>query len=115
MSAGKKPKLAVNVPDPPGITEKDVERFHEEAKAFMESFRNGNKKNPVSRTGRCVFCGNTVIAHVVQELTCSPENVIIGPGSRSQYASVHKGFHCSECGLKYEFPPPGDIVKANKG
>ena len=57
--------------------------------------------------GTCVVCNGTVVEKLVSEFNPASGPLIIGPGSRGQYRNVSKGFHCTKCGLKYEFAPKG--------
>lgn len=62
-----------------------------------------------NRTGTCMICQGKIVARVTREYHGDPMHMIIGPGSRNQMTTVHHGFHCTRCGLKYEFPPPKDL------
>jgi len=53
--------------------------------------------------GKCGVCQGEIVEKVVSEHMPGP--VIYGPGSRGQIRDVSKGYHCVECGLKYEFVP----------
>lgn len=51
-------------------------------------------------TGTCVVCQGLVKAKVVMRP--------LGPlrmGGVNNSVKEHKGWHCTKCGLKYEFPP----------
>lgn len=54
-----------------------------------------------NKTGICVFCKGKVVTDVglIQH---GP--VIIGPGNRM--SKVIEGYHCTSCGLMYDFIPP---------
>ena len=55
--------------------------------------------------GRCVVCGGEIVEVVVSEYNPMSGPLIIGPGSVNQFREVSKGYHCKNCGLKYEFVP----------
>ena len=55
--------------------------------------------------GKCVVCKGTLIEKIVRKFDASMGPVIIGPGSKNQYYEESEGFHCEDCGLKYEFIP----------
>lgn len=58
-------------------------------------------------TGKnCLVCGGEVVEKIESEFDPRSGPMIIGPGSKHQHRDVSKGFHCMECGLKYEFSPP---------
>jgi|WetSurMetagenome_2_1015567.scaffolds.fasta_scaffold480500_2 hypothetical protein len=58
------------------------------------------------RTGTCRVCSGKVVARVTRGYHGDPRHMIFGPGSRNQMTTKHHGFHCTTCGLKYEFPSP---------
>lgn len=51
--------------------------------------------------GKCVVCNGAIVAKYVTEFHGS---VIFG-GPQRNARKVFKGYHCSGCGLKYEFIP----------
>lgn len=55
--------------------------------------------------GKCVFCGGPIVEKIVQEFNAACGPMMFGPGSRGQFHEVSHGFHCTGCGLKYEFVP----------
>lgn len=67
-------------------------------------------KQKAEKKGTCVICGGNIIEKVVTEFDPETGPPIIGPGSRSQFRRVSKGFYCQRCGLKYEFPTPSDLA-----
>lgn len=104
----KKPKLvdASTLPDPVPLTKEQIKemmsRFPE---CLREAERKRNEPPRDDRTGACVFCKGKVVARVTREYLGDPRHMIIGPGSKNQMSVIHHGFHCTKCGLKYEFPP----------
>lgn len=58
-------------------------------------------------TGECVVCEGKVIARITHEYLGDPMNFILGPGGRNQMSRIHHGWHCTICGLRYEFLPKG--------
>lgn len=64
-----------------------------------------NKERVEEPTGVCRVCGGEVVAKVTEEYHGDPMHRIIGPGARHQMRTVHHGWHCAGCGLKYEFVP----------
>lgn len=55
--------------------------------------------------GKCVFCSGPIVEMIVREFDARSGPMIIGPGSKHQHHDVSQGFHCTKCGLKYEFVP----------
>lgn len=62
-------------------------------------------KAPEAKKGACVVCNGTVTGEYRSECTTDFRNVPIGPGSRDYFHWVFQGYHCTKCGLKYEFCP----------
>lgn len=58
-------------------------------------------------TGICAVCGGKVVDKVTREYRGDPMRMIIGPGSRNQMSTVHHGWYCIACGIRYEFLPKG--------
>jgi len=58
-----------------------------------------------SPKGVCAVCGGEVIEKISSKYYGDPMHMIIGPGSASQMTTVHHGWHCTSCGIKYEFLP----------
>jgi hypothetical protein len=56
--------------------------------------------------GKCVHCGSPIVERIDREFIAEYGPAIFGPGSRDQFCDVSKGYHCTGCGLKYEFVPP---------
>jgi predicted RNA-binding Zn-ribbon protein involved in translation (DUF1610 family) len=54
---------------------------------------------------KCIVCGGDIVEEIVSKFNPIHGPMIIGPGSRQQFHDVSEGYHCSSCGLKYEFPP----------
>lgn len=54
--------------------------------------------------GVCVFCKTLTVKAVVVRQLIPGMIPIIGPGSCHQYQTVTTGYHCTTCGLRYEFP-----------
>ncbi|MBI2669899.1 MAG: hypothetical protein HYX20_02040 [Candidatus Yanofskybacteria bacterium] len=58
--------------------------------------------------GKCVVCGGVIAELIEREFDSTTGSLIYGPGSKNQYKNVSKGFHCHNCGIKYQFiPKPG--------
>lgn len=55
--------------------------------------------------GHCVVCKGQIVEKVGTEYNPMTGPPVFGPGSRRQFKEVGKGYHCKNCGLKYEFPP----------
>lgn len=55
--------------------------------------------------GKCRPCGGNIVEKINREYDPALGPMVIGPGSRHQIREVSKGFHCEQCGLKYEFVP----------
>lgn len=91
------------------LTKEAIKKQIEESmKAGHEKRLEAEKKTKYpedKRTGVCVFCQGKVIARMSREYFGDPMHMIMGPGSKNQFTTVHHGFHCENCGLKYEFPP----------
>ena len=60
---------------------------------------------PEDVKGKCVVCKGPLIEKVVRKFDATTGPMIIGPGSRNQFRNELEGFHCMNCGLKYEFIP----------
>lgn len=94
--------------DLPSVTAEDIRTAMEEAYDQMEKDREEARRkrdNPVEeRTGVCVVCNGKVVGRITREYVGDP--MIIGPGGRDQMRNIHHGWHCTKCGLKYEFPTP---------
>lgn len=55
--------------------------------------------------GKCRVCGCDVIKKESRVFDPTKGAPIIGPGSLKQYMTV-TGYHCCNCKLMYESPPP---------
>jgi len=55
--------------------------------------------------GSCMVCKGDIIKDVATEFNPMSGPLIIGPGSRQQFSEVLRGYYCTGCGLKYQFPP----------
>jgi 3-polyprenyl-4-hydroxybenzoate decarboxylase len=102
---GKKSKIAINIPEIK-LTKEEIEKWkfdNEEAKIERKKKQNESPKD--DRVGECVVCNSKIIAKITSEYLGDFHHMIIGPGSRQQMTTIHHGFHCTKCGLKYEFPP----------
>ena len=53
----------------------------------------------------CRVCSGEIVEVIVKEYDSKTGPIIIGPGSKTQYRKVSKGFHCKECGIVYAFLP----------
>ena len=53
---------------------------------------------------RCVVCRGGIVAKFQYQYV-GHGSPIIGPGGKSQWQDVFKGYHCKDCGIKYEFLP----------
>ena len=97
------PRSVAEFPDVPDLTEESVRKTLQEA---ADEFRAGrHKPKPADpRVGTCVLCGGETVAKVTREYLGDPMHMIIGPGSANQMSTVHHGFHCVDCGHRYEFP-----------
>jgi hypothetical protein len=84
----------------------ELKKIRKEAQELREAMKEEREQPPESPTGVCVCCGGTVKGHYANECLVSSREIIYGPGGRHQYGWVFKGYHCEQCGLKYEFPPP---------
>lgn len=59
---------------------------------------------PFKETGTtCVVCGGPVVEKIVQQHNPMTGPPIFGPGSLRQIFDVSAGYHCQQCGIKYEF------------
>jgi hypothetical protein len=98
--------------DKPGVdfpSEKIKEILEEGRLERDAALKRRNSPPEETRTGTCVFCQGKVIGRISREYRGDPMHRIIGPGGRNQMTNVHHGFHCSRCGLRYEFPPPDEV------
>lgn len=93
------------------MTPQELEEWKQSAKKRVEEIekdaedeRNGTGKY-APPTGVCVFCSGEVVAKITNEYRGDIMHRIIGPGGRNQVSRVHNGWHCTKCGLRYEFPP----------
>lgn len=123
-----KPKLALDVPDPPPITPEDIERIKEEGKDWAAVIKRagdamkpgrrplvGDPKTELKKCGTCVVCQGDVVQRITYQYrggNSGPRRVGYDPKKelRSPYNTntIYGGYHCAKCGLRYEFPPPSD-------
>jgi hypothetical protein len=93
----------------PELEPKQIEefwkRFHEEKK---ERERKANLP-PELPTGVCVVCKGEVKAEHRRESSWGLRGMRIG-GPPPVLSWKMLGYHCTKCGLKYEFPPPEGIL-----
>lgn len=54
---------------------------------------------------RCVICNLVLVHDVRRELAVPKSEIIYGPGSKDQYHTVDKGYHCPSCGIQYARRP----------
>lgn len=100
------------------MTPEEHEEMRARVKKAMEE-RDQDEEDRQNQTGKyappkgvCVVCSGEVVAKVTREYRGDPMHQIIGPGGRNQMSSVHHGWHCVSCGLRYEFIPTGPKVGA---
>ncbi len=64
-------------------------------------------ERPKPTRSKCVVCGGKVVEKIERRYDPSTGPIRIGIFGRrnTQFREFHEGFHCSSCGLKYEFPP----------
>ena len=56
--------------------------------------------------GKCRVCQGKIVEKVVSEYIPQRGPTVYGPPSgRQTHHDVSRGYHCVECGLKYEFVP----------
>lgn len=60
-------------------------------------------KEQSAPAGTCRVCFGEVIEKIVSVFVGEP---IYGPRSRDQTSKRRDGYYCTECGIRYEFPPP---------
>lgn len=83
------------------LTAEDIHRMiKESAERIKEDKRKRNEPPKDERTGSCVFCEGKVIARVTRV-----HHGELRLGGHNSMRTIHHGFHCTECGLRYEFPP----------
>jgi len=87
------------------LTPEKIKEALAEGQKRIEERQKRRDRPHESRTGTCVVCGGQVIGSVTREYRGDPMRRIIGPGSINQMTTVHHGWHCTKCGLKYQFPP----------
>lgn len=61
----------------------------------------------------CVVCSGKIVADTKIEYDPATGPPIYGPGSRRQFKEKTKGYFCTRCGIKYQFPPPPAEVIAH--
>lgn len=97
------------------LSEKELQEWRDSAAERMKKMREDEERKrntpPDSKTGVCVHCGGLVKGEYAKEATADWRSIPIGPGSRNYYAWRFKGYHCTQCGLCYKFPPPDGIKK----
>lgn len=104
----KKTKIAINIPAIK-LTKEDIKKWlADNEKAVAERKKKQHELPKDDRIGECVVCKSEVIAKITSEYLGDFRHMIIGPGSKQQMSTTHHGFHCTKCGLKYEFPPQND-------
>jgi len=102
---GKKDKIAIKIPEIK-MTKAEIQNWMQRMEDARKLKPDPPKEPKDDRVGTCVVCEGKVVAKVTREYRGDPMHMIIGPGSRNQMTTIHHGFHCVTCGLKYEFPPP---------
>lgn len=73
--------------------------------ASLKRFRESREKLGPTETkqGTCVVCSGDVVKVTVRQRQAVRRDAIGGP---SHVVTVVKpGYHCTSCGLRYEFPP----------
>jgi len=55
--------------------------------------------------GECVVCHGPLVVNETREFDPRLGPLIIGPGSRNQYSTVHHGWYCEWCGIRYHHLP----------
>lgn len=73
--------------------------------------RNGDEVGDIPTEGKCVVCQSVIVERRVEEFNPMFGPPVDGPGSEKQFHIASAGYHCSKCGLKYDFIPPADIKK----
>ncbi len=53
----------------------------------------------------CKVCRGPIVELLELEHDPATGPPVYGPASKRQSREVSKGFHCKECGIKYQFPP----------
>lgn len=111
MKRPKKPK----VPSPleglgAALKKMDVAALRKKMQGREQEREEAERRPPKSETASCMVCGGTVSGRYQHEFTDIGGHMILGPGSRHQYSWVFKGYHCTRCGLKYEFLPPAELA-----
>jgi hypothetical protein len=113
MKAKATPSLAELGESLSRLTHEDIERCLKEGQEAVRLAEEKRRQPPETPTGKCVFCFGEVKGEHLQEFVDPWRGPIIGPGGRDQYAWVFQGYHCVQCGLRYEFLPPADVIVAS--
>lgn len=90
---------------PTGLTKEQLERIAKEGKEIAKNLFKP-KEIIIKEHGKCRLCDSSVVNDTTREYNPRSGPPIMGSGSRNQYHEVTHGYYCSNCGLKYQFPPP---------
>lgn len=120
----ERPKLVTDVPDPPTkVTPEMLEQLKREASDWNEVMhraasamkpQSNNRPDSSSteflKKGTCVVCNGDVVQKITYHWRGPRRVGFDAKEKRNAYntSTAYHGYHCSKCGLKYEFPPPGD-------
>jgi len=65
-------------------------------------------------TGTCIVCGGQlrIKGEFVSDLPM--QLMPFGPASRDHYRWKTEGHVCQQCGIKYDFPPPKELLQKQK-
>lgn len=61
---------------------------------------------PKVENGKCIICKGVVSGEYLQRADRDWMHIPIGPASQDCFYWEFQGYHCTKCGIKYEFLPP---------
>jgi hypothetical protein len=95
---------------PKKISVADIKKALKQAAEEMKIREEEKRLPPKVEDGVCVVCQGKITGNYTQECIGDPNNIPIGPGSQDYYHWAFQGYHCTNCGLKYEFLPSKYIL-----
>ena len=96
------------------MTQEEKLELTSKIKTAMDERHDRRNAAPAVDTGVCMVCKGEVSGTYSREMTCSPSEIIYGPGGDSQSAWVFSGYSCQSCGIKYQKLPPKKAERRGK-
>jgi len=90
------------------MTPEEIKEMNATIRASMKEPE--DKGPPETPAGKCVVCSCGVRGEYIRKCRVPAHEMILGPGSKSQFAWVFQGYSCIGCGLMYKFLPPNKTL-----